>query len=172
MRKILLIAIALMAMMGTASAYGTDIFKDGVPISEDNPIELKPGCSIDINYGGNAFSIINVDYLWGYTVTPISDTGATLSQLTVTIPDMATHPFYPTSDPYIDTRPITIALNASTPVGARFIVHIGAGDETAGIAFDTASRDINSVPEFPTIALPVAAILGLAFIFQRRREED
>ena len=28
------------------------------------------------------------------------------------------------------------------------------------------------IPEFPTIALPVAAILGLAFIFQRRREED
>ncbi|HJH28539.1 MAG TPA: PEF-CTERM sorting domain-containing protein, partial [Methanosarcinaceae archaeon] len=28
------------------------------------------------------------------------------------------------------------------------------------------------VPEFPTIALPVAAILGLAFFFQRRREED
>ena len=31
---------------------------------------------------------------------------------------------------------------------------------------------ITAIPEFPTIALPVAAILGLAFIFQRRREED
>ncbi|MDF1534302.1 MAG: PEF-CTERM sorting domain-containing protein [Methanosarcinaceae archaeon] len=28
------------------------------------------------------------------------------------------------------------------------------------------------VPEFPTIALPIAAILGIAFIFQRRREEN
>ena len=35
------------------------------------------------------------------------------------------------------------------------------------------SANVNvSVPEFPTIALPVAAILGLAFIFQRRKEED
>ena len=29
-----------------------------------------------------------------------------------------------------------------------------------------------TVPEFPTIALPIAAILGLAFIFQRRKEEE
>ncbi|WP_230375490.1 PEF-CTERM sorting domain-containing protein [Methanolobus vulcani] len=26
------------------------------------------------------------------------------------------------------------------------------------------------IPEFPTIALPIAAIIGLAFIFQRRKE--
>nr|WP_305891116.1 PEF-CTERM sorting domain-containing protein [Methanolobus chelungpuianus] len=26
-------------------------------------------------------------------------------------------------------------------------------------------------PEFPTVALPVAAILGLAFLMQRRKEE-
>ncbi|MCD4703604.1 MAG: PEF-CTERM sorting domain-containing protein, partial [Methanosarcinaceae archaeon] len=26
------------------------------------------------------------------------------------------------------------------------------------------------IPEFPTIALPIAAILGLAFFFQRRKE--
>ena len=36
----------------------------------------------------------------------------------------------------------------------------------------SATSDISAVPEFPTIALPVAAILGLAFIFQRRREEE
>ncbi|WP_406661890.1 PEF-CTERM sorting domain-containing protein [Methanolobus sp. ZRKC3] len=28
----------------------------------------------------------------------------------------------------------------------------------------------NEIPEFPTIAIPVAAILGLAFFFQRRKE--
>ncbi|WP_342305075.1 PEF-CTERM sorting domain-containing protein [Methanolobus sp. ZRKC5] len=27
-----------------------------------------------------------------------------------------------------------------------------------------------NIPEFPTVALPVAAILGLAFFFQRRKE--
>ena len=40
-------------------------------------------------------------------------------------------------------------------------------------ACDSASASANiDVPEFPTIALPVAAILGLAFIFQRRRKEE
>lgn len=39
------------------------------------------------------------------------------------------------------------------------------------LTIDLAIVDIQ-IPEFPTIALPVAAILGLAFIFQRRREEE
>lgn len=29
---------------------------------------------------------------------------------------------------------------------------------------------IGEIPEFPTVALPIAAILGLAFFFQRRKE--
>ena len=29
---------------------------------------------------------------------------------------------------------------------------------------------LNLIPEFPTIALPVAAILGLAFVFMRKEE--
>ena len=32
--------------------------------------------------------------------------------------------------------------------------------------------NLTAIPEFPTIALPIAAILGLAFIFQRRKEEE
>ena len=44
-------------------------------------------------------------------------------------------------------------------------------DQTVG-ATALLTVPISAIPEFPTIALPVAAILGLAFIFQRRREED
>ncbi|SFM55817.1 PEF-CTERM protein sorting domain-containing protein [Methanolobus profundi] len=33
------------------------------------------------------------------------------------------------------------------------------------------NEDPNEIPEFPTIALPIAAIIGLAFIFQSRKEE-
>ena len=46
-----------------------------------------------------------------------------------------------------------------------------AYDNTIGHDYAVASDSV-AVPEFPTIALPVAAILGLAFIIQRRREED
>ena len=44
-------------------------------------------------------------------------------------------------------------------------------DNTIGHDYAVASDSV-AVPEFPTIALPIAAILGLAFIFQRRREEE
>ncbi|MDA0524393.1 PEF-CTERM sorting domain-containing protein [Methanococcoides alaskense] len=40
----------------------------------------------------------------------------------------------------------------------------------AGHDFASASDSVE-VPEFPTIALPVAAIIGLAFFLQRRKEE-
>lgn len=36
------------------------------------------------------------------------------------------------------------------------------------IQFDNLSY--NQIPEFPTVALPVAAVLGLIFVFQRRKE--
>ncbi|KKH64298.1 PEF-CTERM sorting domain-containing protein [Methanosarcina mazei] len=32
------------------------------------------------------------------------------------------------------------------------------------------NTDVNSIPEFPSIALPVAAVLGLVLIFGRKRE--
>ncbi len=41
---------------------------------------------------------------------------------------------------------------------------------TSNTAEKTWTTD-NAIPEFPTVALPIAAILGLAFFFQRRRNE-
>jgi hypothetical protein len=35
---------------------------------------------------------------------------------------------------------------------------------------DNGNGGINEIPEFPTVALPIAAIIGLAFFFQRRKE--
>ncbi|WP_292463106.1 PEF-CTERM sorting domain-containing protein [Methanolobus sp.] len=35
---------------------------------------------------------------------------------------------------------------------------------------DNGNGGIEEIPEFPTVALPIAAILGLAFFFQRRKE--
>ncbi|MCQ6962599.1 PEF-CTERM sorting domain-containing protein [Methanolobus chelungpuianus] len=36
--------------------------------------------------------------------------------------------------------------------------------------FNEDDGEIEEIPEFPTVALPIAAILGLAFMFQRRKE--
>ena len=56
---------------------------------------------------------------------------------------------------------------------AKFEVDTNVGGTfTYSAAIDSIGVDVVPVPEFPTIALPIAAILGLAFIFQRRREEE
>jgi hypothetical protein len=46
------------------------------------------------------------------------------------------------------------------------------GKEISHVTFCYSSNDgeITEIPEFPTVALPIAAILGLAFFFQRRKE--
>lgn len=41
---------------------------------------------------------------------------------------------------------------------------------TGRITVNVINTDVNNIPEFPSIALPVAAILGLVAIFGRRKE--
>jgi hypothetical protein len=53
-------------------------------------------------------------------------------------------------------------------------VHVGSLG-TAGFSMwvtngDCGGGGITEIPEFPTVALPIAAIIGLAFILQRRKE--
>ncbi len=81
----------------------------------------------------------------------------------------------------IKTRgPIEIKLDKSfdtLPVndnGYSIAAHISFGDEDNPedlIVGSTWVGGTSQIPEFPTMALPVAAILGLMFIFGRRRKE-
>ena len=72
----------------------------------------------------------------------------------------------PTS--FTDVGAITLTNNG--PAGASYLVTIKAGSETS-IDFGAASRTVNSnIPEFPTVAAPVAAVLGLLFVFGRKKE--
>ena len=61
--------------------------------------------------------------------------------------------------------------NDNTQVGTEYDIYFESENSATTIR-GSATSDTTAVPEFPTIALPVAAILGLAFFFQRRREED
>ncbi|MDI9393980.1 MAG: PEF-CTERM sorting domain-containing protein [Euryarchaeota archaeon] len=78
----------------------------------------------------------------------------------------------------IKTRgPITITLDkpleSSLPTndqGNSVVVHISFGKQGEALVGSTWVSGY-SIPEFPTIALPVAAMLGLIFIFGRRKEE-
>ena len=79
----------------------------------------------------------------------------------------------PTASETRFTQTISVKdANTGATINDRYIIIGSLGGAIAYIHQVTTSTDIIPVPEFPTIALPVAAILGLAFIFQRRREED
>ena len=57
--------------------------------------------------------------------------------------------------------------------GHGVAVHLRFDDESEGVTLsenDGGSTFLTDIPEFPTVALPVAAILGLMFIFGRKRD--
>ena len=60
----------------------------------------------------------------------------------------------------------TIPFNAN---GNRVAVHLRF-DGGSGITIVEGSTYLSEIPEFPTVALPIAAILGLMFIFGRKRD--
>jgi hypothetical protein len=70
------------------------------------------------------------------------------------------------------TQPFTqLPTNA---VGNSIVVHLGFGTELIDVSGNKQDSSWvaggTQIPEFPTMALPVAAVLGLLFITQRRKE--
>nr|WP_321497928.1 PEF-CTERM sorting domain-containing protein [uncultured Methanolobus sp.] len=176
MKKILvMLFIAIIAMAGTASAYQAVLYDAAGNNVAANPVLLKPGESIVLSYYASSIIPAEYDEFFEYTVEDISvraGSPATASASDVTIEfDTAYTPdgFIPGGASYMDTGVITVSLDENAPEGARYYIEVGAGGET--VEFQTASRTIETIPEFPTIALPVAAIIGLAFFMQRRKEE-
>jgi len=78
--------------------------------------------------------------------------------------------------------PIVIALKPSSPLyngltlpqnvdnGNSIVVHLGFGTEVVSVGSSWVTGYI-PIPEFSTIALPVAAIMGIMLIMGRRRKE-
>jgi hypothetical protein len=180
MKKILImVVISLVALMGTASAYQAVLYNaDGTVINEENPIQLQPGTSVTLSYYATGILPSEAYEDFPYTIVAKavragSPASASADDIVVVLNKASFNPAGSSS--FMDVAAITIVMNEDAPIGARYYVEIGAGDssdpETATTEFQTVSRTIESIPEFPTIALPIAAILGLAFIMQRRKEE-
>ena len=168
-KKIMIIAILIVAMTGTASAYNLRIFDAAGATPAPNPLNLLPGQSLTLSL--NMEGMVNDSEVFPIdpaVVTPLGG-GGVLADVSVVY---ATGSLSPAgSDPYTQVAEVTVTLAAAAPIGATYNIQIGA-DGANPMDIGLASRNAASVPEFPTIALPVAAILGLAFIFQRRREEE
>lgn len=156
---------AFLITAGTAAAYDANLWNADGSAALPNPIILQPGENLTVSFLMENLlgDDLNETFYYNHTVTVVSGSGVP-SDITVTTPVSVV----PTTSPYMDVGNITIEKDINAPMDTVYRVQIEAGG--IGTEIDTASRTIN-VPEFPTVALPIAAILGLAFILQRRREQ-
>ncbi|WP_288070733.1 PEF-CTERM sorting domain-containing protein [Methanolobus sp.] len=88
----------------------------------------------------------------------------------VVIPDAGSGTIYDAQN-----GPVLLEVGATGIASVKLVTNEGnAGTDPNfaidNICFDTCNESSNEVPEFPTLALPIAAIIGLTFIFQRRNE--
>ncbi|MDG6244915.1 MAG: PEF-CTERM sorting domain-containing protein [Methanolobus sp.] len=169
MKKILImLVVAIIAMAGTASAYDANIWNEEGTAAVGNPIILQPGQTLVFSYHGANFAADNQTMPYSYDVQAIPGTGAAESDMTVSISKANFEPG--TEDPYTDVGVITISLDENAPATGQWRVTVAAGQDANTLDVGSAARNFE-IPEFPTIALPIAAILGLAFFMQRRKEE-
>lgn len=161
--------IGLLAVPALALPYDAFIWNEAGTSAAPNPLTLNPGDSMILSYRGENIAPVafNTSLQYNYSVVPLNAV-ANPADVTVTF----AHPnFVPTTTPYTDVGVITLSLNAGANPSALYRITIEGGDELnpADLDFGSASRNLQ-VPEFPTIALPIAAILGLVFIFGRKKE--
>jgi uncharacterized membrane protein len=159
----------LLLLANTCSAAGLTLSV----AAENGTISVEPGQSIsyiatvsddelfepeDVQFSINrTYQQSNWNPDWSYAFNPSevrleSQIDSKSSILTLEVPIDATP----------GTYYHTIEINASSD----FEQDWGIGR----ITVEVINTDVNSIPEFPSIALPVAAILGLVVIFGRRKE--
>ena len=204
--KILLIAIALIAMIGSAAAQ-----PETIEILDGGTLNLVPDPMMLMNDGTSyPVDLYFSDYRTGYktaglkhelVVTLAPNSGVLAAgELTLKLKEkenvawatvvtstagsssvVATLTWYQDDDGATSAPTDVIGDNVnliieSTGIDGRDYYLTVADDlyDLGAVIVDSGAEavNVNNVPEFPTIALPIAAILGLAFIFQRRREED
>ena len=71
-----------------------------------------------------------------------------------------------------DSLSITLVNNPQDPLGTMYVVTVIGGPGTTGGETASASRTVKGftqIPEFPTVALPIAAVIGLVFLFQQKK---
>lgn len=169
MKKTLLLLVSgllITCMAGSAMAYDAFIWNGEGTGAATVPIQLAPGESKTLSYHGENIDAraFGLDLPYSYSVEP-SDSLGSEGDISVIFSDPS---FTPTTSISTDTGVITIT-NTGGVEGASYLVTISAG--TYGVEFGAASRRVDSIPEFPTVALPVAALIGLVFIFGRKKEE-
>jgi len=75
-------------------------------------------------------------------------------------------------NPYTQVGEVNISLISNAPIGAKYGILIQAGVVGVNLEVGTASRLLTSIPEFPTVALPVAGVIGLVYLLNFRKKKQ
>lgn len=186
MKKLILLLVSgilILSLSGSAFAdpAGSDLqYSDGTPISM---ITLPPGSSITVNYQISGLLPGAENDVWTYdspivNLVPPIQPGATINDILVEFPKGASFtpvsvpqdPNVVGSDPYVHVGGIKVT-NVNAVEGQQYELEISSqsSGQTANVDKAKLYEQVG-VPEFPTVALPVAAILGLVFVFGRKKE--
>ena len=161
---------AYISITGEDISFGDNIYCS-TTVEVRNPIVADAGKY----YSGIEDTPVNFDGTGSYDIREFRATAA-VQPMMVAAPDMGIKDYEWDFDgdgeyddgtgstpEYIFTEPGTYT------VGLKVTSWDGINDtDTASV--NIASTSNNQIPEFPTIALPVAAIIGLAFVMQRRKD--
>jgi len=166
MKKLIILAIvAMLALVGPASATGSNIldeFGNALPFV----VEIVPGSTTTYSHSIGA-GLPEAGTEITYVITS-SSPDLTVNQLKTTA-------ILDGNDPFVDLEVFELTLSPSAVVGTTYTVTVSTyvnGEVLTSEDFlASATQRFEAIPEFPTVALPVAAILGLAFFMQRRKEE-
>ena len=172
MKKLLvLFIVALIAMMGSAHALDVQIMNKEGTVALGDPIVMQPGQTLTFSIGLDDYDVAIAGNEHNYNITIFAlSGGASVDDVTATL--LKTSVILPAAGLYVDEEVFTLTMDADAPGTGIWEVYLEVGEVgVSGVQFASATRNIE-IPEFPTIALPIAAILGLAFFMQRRNREE
>jgi len=183
----------MVAMTGIAAANPWDlIINKGSPNQnsvEPNDILLTPGVTHISSLYGNKFIGASPQIFPLNIIVECSPSNPSPLDFTCHTGDVVvvfnnvagiTNPF-PSLGPILDNSTsflatdslsITLVNNPQDPLGTKYIVTVIGGPGSTGGETASASRTVKGfqvIPEFPTVALPIAAIIGLVFFFQQKK---
>jgi hypothetical protein len=74
-------------------------------------------------------------------------------------------------DPYTAVNSIVLTNNGA-PANSKYSLVVSVNGVINTFDVGVESRVITPIPEFPTVALPIAGVIGLVFFFQQRKNEN
>lgn len=172
MRNKILMIIAMYAVIIMMSGIATADYS--VKIDHSPLLISGSGDSSTLTYGdlvsGNTFYTVrtnNAAISVKACTSPCDDAVSSTSTGWVNSQSFSATAFY-TSTPNL------VTIHAKGSADGKVFIHINSGNSyvSGGDEDEALATARTSIPEFPTVALPVAALIGLVFFFQQRKKKE